>query len=65
MSDGNRRLRSRRPYPAFWARMVPIVLVMIVVALVVVVVLVVGVVLGWFPGTGWSELGSGGVVWAG
>ncbi len=44
--------RSKRAYPPFYERAIPIALAIIILGIVVLVVVILAVLLGWFPGGG-------------
>jgi len=52
MRDQDKASQTKRQYPPFYEKAVPIALGLIVVAIIVLLAIVLVVVLGLFPGTG-------------
>ena len=52
MDNKRDRRPSKRQYPAFYERFVPIALIVIVVIIVALLLIILSVALGLFPGTG-------------
>ncbi len=52
MNDERKRTPSKRQYPPFYEKAIPIAVGVIVVIIVILLIIIVGVALGLFPGTG-------------
>ena len=51
MSEEDRKQQTRRRYPQFYERIVPIALALIAFAIIIVLIVIFGVVLGLIPGS--------------
>jgi hypothetical protein len=52
MNDEHKHTQSKRQYPPFYEKAVPIAIGIIVFVIIILLIIIVGVALGLFPGTG-------------